>query len=673
MALAVAPSVIDLTGPSPPASPAAAHPTAKPTLKRLMSEAIETVPGAGAAKFLKREAPADTPRIFNSTFLSPGAAVNYQQYLRHGVKLMDHQVENLERLVTNVRTQTLPSSLLVSDDPGLGKTLTAIAAMCALRSAAAPQHGDFKVLVVAPKSVALQWRDEILKFSRTIEPNVSVNALDANARITILSYEKVSFLFKQVFERIVEEGVADWHMRQGVKSSPLFKPGHFKMVVFDEIHKARNSKTLMYQALLHVAPAAAGHAEYPRLGLSGTPIVNRPTDMASIGAVLKFGKPFDDQKGRFYERDILLAATSRGFEKTLFIRHLKEDVLELPRLVKHTKRLTLNDKEIEQHQRWLANLISVAQLTNAKRATFVELLTALMRVRQVGIHPDLPALTMRLAELKAMPRDKSESDSEAESEDGELSDESDESSEESESEEKSERDDSDEAGGEESAEEDDTDYSDGDARAETLIRELAASWEASTKFSWVTRKLKEQKDSLGGVLIFSSFSAPLRALRYVLKEQCGLDAELYSGSRSATQRAAAVKSFLAGTTRVMLLTYGSGGLGLNLCPAATVVIHLDAPWAPASVRQATDRAHRRGCTSNVTEVTLSCTDSSDHYILDNVHVIKQGHMSSLDRLAASLRVRAKNADGAMNKKNILRLVDWFLRRRYNKQAPQREA
>ncbi len=273
---------------------------------------------------------------------------------------------------------------------------------------------------------------------------------------------------------------------------------------------------------------------------------------------------------------------------------------------------------------------------------------------------------MRLAELKAMPRDDASSDSDAvESDESEESD--------SEAEGLSSDESEEEESGEESAEEDDTDYSDGDARAETLIRELAASWEQSTKFSWLVRKLTSQADDVGGVLIFSSFSAPLRALRYVLKEQCGLDAELYIGSRSATQRAAAVKSFLAGDTRVMLLTFSSGGLGLNLCPAATVVIHLDAPWAPASVRQATDRAHRRGCTSNVTEVTLSCTDSTDDYILNQIHVVKSGHMGALDRLAASLRVRAKTADAAMTKKNILRLVDWFSRRRYATKAPKREA
>ena len=75
---------------------------------------------------------------------------------------MAHQKENVERFIANARSPTRPSSLLVSDDPGLGKTLTAIASMCALRSVAAPEHENFKVLVVVPKSVSLQWRDEIL-------------------------------------------------------------------------------------------------------------------------------------------------------------------------------------------------------------------------------------------------------------------------------------------------------------------------------------------------------------------------------------------------------------------------------------------------------------------------------------------------------------------------------
>ena len=95
MALTAAPSVIDLTGPSPPASPTA-HPTAKPTLKRLLSEALDAVTGAGAAKFLKLSSPADTPRIFNNnSFLLPGAEINYQQYLRSRVELMAHQVRGL--------------------------------------------------------------------------------------------------------------------------------------------------------------------------------------------------------------------------------------------------------------------------------------------------------------------------------------------------------------------------------------------------------------------------------------------------------------------------------------------------------------------------------------------------------------------------------------------------
>ncbi len=638
-----------------------------PALKRLFAaidadatdEAADATDEAADAKRFKPDQQADqhdTPRLQNS-FVVPDVAVDaYKKYLRSGVELMNHQIDNVARFIANVQSPTLPSSLLVSDDPGLGKTLTALAAMCALRAVAHPADPDFKVLVVAPKSVALQWRAEIFKFTRTIEANVAVNELDANARITILSYEFIAYKFKQTYERVVEEGRVEWHKRDGVKPSLLFKRGHFKMVVLDEAHKIRNAKTLMHTAMLHVAPPVHGHGEYPRIGLSGTPIVNRPQDLASIANVLKFGEPFDDVK--FYARGLIIKKGS-GFDH-LFLRHLKEDALELPPLLTHTKRLALNDTEKSEHVRWLAKLVGVARLTTAKRATFVELLTALMRVRQVGIHPRLPEITMRMAALKATRRGGGAASDTSDSDD-------DEESEESESKESADSDD-------ESADPDD-EYAENDGASEALVRDLSGSWEQSSKFSWIVRKLTSQADAIGGVLVFSSFSTPLRALRYVLQDQCGLAAELYIGSCSSSQRAASVRSFLAGNTKIMLLTYGSGGLGLNLCPAATTVIHLDAPWAPASVRQATDRAHRKGATSAVTQVSLVCTDSTDDYILSNIHVTKKGHMDALDRLAVSLRVSAKNADGAMTKKNVMRLIDWFVSRDYTvaAKAPQREA
>jgi SNF2 family DNA or RNA helicase len=634
-----------------------------PALKRLFAaidadatdEAADATDEADAKRFKpdQQADQQDTPHRQKTSFVVPDVAVEYQKYLRSGVELMKHQVENVARFMANVQSPTLPSSLLVSDDPGLGKTLTAIAAMCALRSVSPPEHKDFKVLVVAPKSVALQWRAEILKFTRTIETNVAVNELNANARITILSYEFIAYKFKQTYERVVEEGRVEWHKRDGVKPSLLFKRGNFKLVVLDEVHKIRNAKTLMHTAMQHVAPPAHGDGEYPRIGLSGTPIVNRPQDLASIANVLKFGEPFDDVK--FYARGMIIKKGS-GFDH-LFLRHLKEHALELPPLLTHTKRLALNDTEKGEHVRWLAKLVGVARLTTAKRATFVELLTALMRLRQVGIHPRLPEITMRMAALKATQRGGgAASDT---SDDSEASSDDDEESEESESKES------------ESADPDD----ESDGASEALVRELSASWEQSSKFSWIVRKLRNQADAIGGVLIFSSFSTPLRALRYVLQDQCGLEAELYIGSCSSSQRAASVRSFLAGHTKVMLLTYGSGGLGLNLCPTATTVIHLDAPWAPASVRQATDRAHRKGATSAVTQVSLVCTDSTDDYIISNIHATKQGHMDALDRLAASLRVRANKADSGLTKKNVMRLIDWFMSRNYTvaAKAPQREA
>jgi hypothetical protein len=71
-----------------------------------------------------------------------------------------------------------------------------------------------------------------------------------------------------------------------------------------------------------------------------------------------------------------------------------------------------------------------------------------------------------------------------------------------------------------------------------------------------------------------------------------------------------------------------------------------------------------------------CSDTVDDYILNNIHVKKRTHISKLDRLATTLRVRvSRDPDTAMNMKHVMSLVKWFERRRFKepedkKAAPQ---
>ena len=76
----------------------------------------------------------------------------FQAPFRAGIKLMNHQCTALKKALELPR-----ANLFIADDVGLGKT---IAAGLVLQELLLRQRVDF-VLIVAPASVCLQWRDEM--------------------------------------------------------------------------------------------------------------------------------------------------------------------------------------------------------------------------------------------------------------------------------------------------------------------------------------------------------------------------------------------------------------------------------------------------------------------------------------------------------------------------------
>jgi SNF2 family DNA or RNA helicase len=92
------------------------------------------------------------------------------------------------------------------------------------------------------------------------------------------------------------------------------------------------------------------------------------------------------------------------------------------------------------------------------------------------------------------------------------------------------------------------------------------------------------------ILLFSQFVEMLRLIEAELRDQ-GLKYSLLTGE--TRDRAAPVRAFQSGETRLFLISLKAGGTGLNLT-AADTVIHYDPWWNPAAENQATDRAHRIG-------------------------------------------------------------------------------
>ncbi|WP_300451982.1 DEAD/DEAH box helicase [Accumulibacter sp.] len=121
------------------------------------------------------------------------------------------------------------------------------------------------------------------------------------------------------------------------------------------------------------------------------------------------------------------------------------------------------------------------------------------------------------------------------------------------------------------------------ARSAQKVKERA-------KLDLLMTMLPEQVDEGRRILLFSQFTSMLALIEKELKV-AGIDYVLLTGD--TRDREAQVQRFQSGEVPVFLISLKTGGVGLNLT-AADTVIHYDPWWNPAAENQATDRAHRLG-------------------------------------------------------------------------------
>ncbi len=113
------------------------------------------------------------------------------------------------------------------------------------------------------------------------------------------------------------------------------------------------------------------------------------------------------------------------------------------------------------------------------------------------------------------------------------------------------------------------------------------------------------------ILVFSSFAEMVRLIADRLAREGIRHASMTGQTRD---RAPVLDSFRFGAADVLVMTTQTGGVGLNLTEADTVV-HYDPWWNPAREAQATDRAHRIGQQKPVFVHKLVCSQTIEDRIL----------------------------------------------------------
>ena len=218
--------------------------------------------------------------------------------------LREYQKIAVEYIAKNKR-------VIVGDDPGLGKTISAMGAI---------KHLDaFPVLCVVPAVVRGNWKNEWEKW----DPNAEVNVMESGKQtdfggdVIICTYSLVHNFVK------------------------AFKKRGFEAIIVDESHFVKNAKARRSKSVKKIAKKID-----VRILLTGTPVVNSPSDLINqlkvlgrfkedFGGWMGFTGRYCDRKKKFGRWDVSGASNLKELNMKLtgncYVRRNRGQVLkELP-------------------------------------------------------------------------------------------------------------------------------------------------------------------------------------------------------------------------------------------------------------------------------------------------------------------------------------------------------
>lgn len=295
-----------------------------------------------------------------------------------GLALRPYQVEGFRWMA---RLASWGVGGVLADDMGLGKTAQALALLVE-RAAEGP------ALVVAPTSVAFNWREEAARFA----PSLRVHDLaEADDRAGLLARLGANDVLLVGYGLLVSE-------LHGLAAR------HFATAIFDEAQNLKNPATQRARA------ARALHAD-ARFALSGTPIENHLGELWSLFAVACPGAlpGWEEFRGRYaipIERGVDPAAApalARAIRPFLLRRTKAEVERDLPPRTDVQVRVVLSPAEWHLYED--ARLAALSDLESPRRVMReqnrrVEVLAALTRLRLLASHPRLQDPRSQVASSK---------------------------------------------------------------------------------------------------------------------------------------------------------------------------------------------------------------------------------------------------------------------------------
>jgi SNF2 family DNA or RNA helicase len=229
-------------------------------------------------------------------------------------KLMNFQKEGLDFLLKS------SGNALLADEMGLGKTVQTL-------SYVSTEKHTFPMLVVAPLVTLKNWEREIEKF---------LKKKSRNGRIIESESPSVTSIRTGKSKELPKTDIYVINYELLLKRSEDIEKVGIRTLVCDEVHNLRSKTTQKYKAVKKLA--ALPTVNY-RIGLSGTPIYNRGSEIWPIIDILKPGllgsfKEFCEyfcyvnDKGKAIVLENKRASLRNELQKHVMLRRKKSDVLK---------------------------------------------------------------------------------------------------------------------------------------------------------------------------------------------------------------------------------------------------------------------------------------------------------------------------------------------------------
>ncbi len=265
---------------------------------------------------------------------------------------------------------------ILADDMGLGKTIQLLAVIL---SYVQKNKGNVKPsIIICPSSLALNWYNEIQKFTPTLKALViSDDYLERKRKIEEIGKYQVIITSYDSLKRDID----------------LYENYCFKYVVADEAQYIKNNNTKNSKAIKTI------NAE-TKFALTGTPIENSLSELWSIFDFIMPGYLYKYKKFKeLYETPIIKEQNEDVMNKLkkqiepFVLRRTKGEVLtELPDKIVTILNNEMSEEQYNIYMSYMAQarkeIMSQIDINGFEKSQ-IKILSLLMRLRQICCHPKL--------------------------------------------------------------------------------------------------------------------------------------------------------------------------------------------------------------------------------------------------------------------------------------------